>query len=296
MDASTDDNEHPELFDHLTADNRRRLRHILATRVVDVHNAIRGAETQTHLESSIGRVNLNEAFSHVGELASNTDLSAVDQASHLADIEDHLRRAVMEHPEQVVRGKIVEIEERWEEYLLDARSYRETKAMLGVPYHSELEDDRENIEALVNEARGMKTSRMEWDATLDIAAKLTDAARVARKLDDKLVQCIGAARELKAQDERDRAIEERAHAAEERARVAETRAQDGEARADRAEARAKDGECRAVRAEKRQGQTVRIAIAAVLVTGCVGLGGFILKDDRSVPPTPPASTTTTATP
>ncbi len=189
MDASTDDNEHPELFDHLTADNRRRLRHILATRVVDVHNAIRGAETQTHLESSIGRVNLNEAFSHVGELASNTDLSAVDQASHLADIEDHLRRAVMEHPEQVVRGKIVEIEERWEEYLLDARSYRETKAMLGVPYHSELEDDRENIEALVNEARGMKTSRMEWDATLDIAAKLTDAARVARKLDDKLVQC-----------------------------------------------------------------------------------------------------------
>lgn len=103
MEAPPEHTNQPELFEHLTVDNRRRLQHILDTRVVDVHDAIRGAETQTHLESSIGRVNLNEAFSHVGELAANTALSDADQASHLADIEDHLRRAVMEHPEQVVR-------------------------------------------------------------------------------------------------------------------------------------------------------------------------------------------------
>lgn len=187
-------------FDHLTPENQLRLRHILAVRVENVHTAIRGAETQTRFESSIGRVNLNEAFSHVAELAANTSLSHEEQASHLADIEDHLRRAVMEHPEQVLREKLAQLDELWERYLLEAREYRERKAMIGVPYHSELEDDRQEIEALMEEVRAGKTSRREWDDTLDLAAKMTKAAGIARRLDDKLRQCIGAARQLKEED------------------------------------------------------------------------------------------------
>lgn len=198
------------LFEHLSVENKQRLRHILAVRVESVHTAIRGAETLTRLESNIGRVNFNEAFSHVGELAANEALSEADQASHLADIEDHLRRAVMEHPEQVLRGKLVEVFERWEEYLLEARTYRETKAMIGVPYHSDLEDDRQQIEVLMEEVRRAKTPRLGWEETLDLAAKMTQAAAIARKLDDKLMQCIGAARELKADDVRNAATDRRA--------------------------------------------------------------------------------------
>jgi hypothetical protein len=260
MEASSEDSLPGELYAHLTPENRARLGHILAVRVLDVHTAIRGTEAETMLDSSIGRNNLNEAFSHVAELAANKSMSAEDQASHLADIEDHLRRAVTEHPEEVTRERLVQVGDRWQEYLLEARLYRETKAMVGVPYHSELEDDRAKIGKLMEEARSMKMARVPWDQTLEIAAKMTEAASVVRKLDDKLVQCIGAARELKAADERQAQVDARADAQDKRAEAAETRAD---------------------RAETRSRRSFWVAVAAVVATIGIGVGTIVASDSSS---------------
>lgn len=260
MEASSEEPRPAGLFSNLTPENRERLRHVLSVRVTDVFTAIRGTEAETGLDSSIGRNNLNEAFSHVAELAEKADLPAEDQASHLADIEDHLRRAVTEHPEEVTRERLVRVHQRWETYMLEARSYREKNAMVGVPYHSELEDDRAQVLKLMEEARRMKRSRVNWDATLEIAAKMTEAASLVRKLDDKLVQCIGAARELKAEADRTAASDSRAEAAEKRAQ---------------------DADARAEAAEKRSTWTLRIAVATVLVTLGVGIGGIVVASDSS---------------
>jgi hypothetical protein len=269
------------LFGHLDVENRQRLEHILATRIPDVSTAIRGAETQTHLESSIGRTNLTEAISHIGELAADANMGLKDQASHLADIEDHLRRAVMEHPEQVVRAKLEKIEERWEEYLSEARSYREHKAMVGVPLHSELEDDREEIEAIMDDTRAMKTARVDWEETLNVAARITEAARVARRLDDKLVMCVGAAREQKTQDERDH--------------VAETRAAAAEARADRAESMTYERARQLKRSNIIAVCAVVVAVCSVVVALALGISRNIDDDSTSLT-TPAPSAPTSAAP
>jgi hypothetical protein len=55
-------------------------------------------EQRTGYFSDIGRNMLVDVLSHLGTLAERTDLSADQEASQLSKIEEHIRRALIEHP------------------------------------------------------------------------------------------------------------------------------------------------------------------------------------------------------
>lgn len=82
-----------------------RLDAVLRIQIAEVFRLTRLIESKTGYVSEIGRHNLNDAFAHLSVLA-DPALTSVQQASQLSKIEEHLRRVIVEHPEEVVRDRL----------------------------------------------------------------------------------------------------------------------------------------------------------------------------------------------
>jgi hypothetical protein len=200
--AAATPNEH--VFGDLTDDNRRRLREILGEHLPEVFELDRIIEQKTGYTSEICKQMKIDVLSHLGTLAKRQgELNHDQQASQLAKIEEHLRRAIVEHPEEVLRDRIGDIEEAWVVYQEEAFVYRERDALHGVPRHEELEELRQRIDAHLEAARRTKPDETTWEESVNAAAQVTQGADLASELADKLNQCIGEARRVRA-DEADR--------------------------------------------------------------------------------------------
>lgn len=189
----------------METEHARRLEELLGTELPEVFKANRIIEQQTRYVSEAGRNNLVDALSHIGTLAERgSELNSRQQAAQVAKIEEHLRRALMEAPEEVVRARLADIARRWAEYQREAAPYRREGTLRGVPRHSELETLRERIDQLMERARSSKPDETSWEDWRAAAAHMTEAADLARELEDKLEQCIGEALRMTRDRQRDK--------------------------------------------------------------------------------------------
>jgi hypothetical protein len=115
-------------WSHLTRENLERLTTILCDHIPEVLRATRVIEEQTGYSSEIGKNMMVDVLAHLSTLALRTDLDAAGQASQMSKIEEHLCRAIVEHPEEVVRNRAGEIAERWSEYQRQVVPLREEGA------------------------------------------------------------------------------------------------------------------------------------------------------------------------
>jgi hypothetical protein len=190
-------------FSHLEQKNHERLAHVLCTRIPEVFRLNRIIERRTGYSSEIGKNMLVDVLSHLGTLASRHDLTSEEQATQLSKIEEHLRRAIIEHPEEVVRNRTVDVHELWAEYQREAYVYRERGLLRGVPRHQELEELRTRVDFLMEAARSTKPDETSWDDSLTAAADMTEAASLVAELADKLEVCIGEAKRVTKDRERE---------------------------------------------------------------------------------------------
>ena len=186
------------VFGHLTEDNRMRLRLILSEHLPEVFELDRIIEQKTGYASEICKNMKIDVLSHLATLAKRQhELDHDQQASQLAKIDEHLRRAIVEHPEEVLRKRIVDVEEAWVEYQQVAFVYREKDELHGVPRHQELEELRQRIAAHLEAARSTKPDETTWEESINASAQVTEGADLASDLGDKLNQCIGEAKRLR---------------------------------------------------------------------------------------------------
>lgn len=204
------------VFPRLTPKNQERLSRILSEYLPEVITADRVIVQKTGYTSEICKTMQLDVLAHLATIAAKQhELDEDQQASQLAKIEEHLRRAIVEHPEEVVRDRISDIEELWVKYKLEAFELRRNQELHGVPRHEELEEIRRRIDALMDAARKTKPEETTWEETLTAAAQMTEAADLASQLADKLHECIGRARQITQEkqrledDERRRNREER---------------------------------------------------------------------------------------
>lgn len=185
------------VFRGLTPKNQERLREILSQHLPEVLRADRVIERKTGYASEICKNMKADVLAHLATLAERQDeLDHDQQASQLAKIEEHLRRAIVEHPEEVLRDRIVDVGDLWDEYQRVAVPFRHENELHDVPRHKELEDLRHRIDALMEAARQTKPDETTWEESLTAAAEMTEAADLASNLADKLQQCIGRANQL----------------------------------------------------------------------------------------------------
>jgi hypothetical protein len=205
VEAASADEEGPGLpWGALAPHNQARLAEIVAVQIPEVFRANRVIEQQTGYASEIGKTMMVDVLSHLATLAQRGgELTDVQQASQLSKIEEHLRRSIIEHPEEVLRNRIVDVEERWRVYQREAFPYREKGTLPNAPRHQELEEIRNRIRLLLETARSKKPDETTWEESLDAAAEMTQAAHLAGELLDKLEQCIGAAQERRHTDQRE---------------------------------------------------------------------------------------------
>jgi hypothetical protein len=192
------------VFGHLTEDNRQRLQVILSVHLPEVFELDRIIEQKTGYASEICKNMKIDVLAHLATLAKRQhELDHDQQASQLAKIEEHLRRAIVEHPEEVLRDRIGDIETAWVEYQQEAFAYREKDELHGVPRHKELEDLRQRIDAHLEAARRTKPDETTWEESLNASAQVTAGADLASELADKLNQCIGEAHRLRKKEKDD---------------------------------------------------------------------------------------------
>jgi hypothetical protein len=204
------------VFSGLTPKNQRRLYRILSKHLPEVITADRVIVQKTGYSSEICKTMQLDVLAHLATVAEEQhDFDEDQQASQLAKIEEHLRRAIVEHPEEVLRDRIGDVDTLWAEYQRDAFGLRDKGELHGAPRHQELETLRHRMDALMEAARKTKPEETTWEETLTAAAQMTEAADLASELADKLNECIGRARRIteenrrREEDERRRDREER---------------------------------------------------------------------------------------
>jgi hypothetical protein len=186
------------VFQSLTPKNQERLARILSEYLPELITADQVIVQKTGYSSEISKNNQVDVLAHLAYLAEKQDeLDEDQQASQLAKIEEHLRRAIVEHPEEVLRDRIGDVEELWAEYQREAFELRENNELHGAPRHKDLENLRHRMNALMEAARKTKPKETTWDETLTAAARMTEAADLAGELADKLHECIGRARQIR---------------------------------------------------------------------------------------------------
>lgn len=198
------------VYTGLSPKNQRRLAKILAEQVPEVITADRVIEQKTGYASEICRNMQVDVLAHLGTLAQGqNNLDEDQQASQLAKIEEHLRRAIVEHPEEVLRDRLGDVGELWVEYQQVAFAFREADELHGVPRHKELEILRRRIDVLLEAARKTKAEETTWEESVTASAQMTEAADLASQLADSLHQCIGKAKQLTAGKQKEEAEDQR---------------------------------------------------------------------------------------
>lgn len=185
------------VFHGLAPKNQKRLLVILSTHLPEAITADRVIEQKTGYTSEIARNMKADVLAHLAILAERQhELDEDQQASQLAKIEEHLRRAIVEHPEEVLRDRIGDVAELWKEYQREAVPLRTANELHEAPRHKELETIRQRIDVLMDAAREAKPDETTWEQSLAAAAEMTEAADLASDLADKLHQCIGIAHKV----------------------------------------------------------------------------------------------------
>jgi hypothetical protein len=173
-----------------------RVHAVLCERVLTVYKAHRKIEIETTFEGRAALNNLVDVLAHLATLLMKADtMSQMEQLAQVINIEDHLRRAMMEGQEQVVNDLLDEVAERWDEYMEIAGPLRAEGVLINAPSHRKLEQYRKEIGDLLDTGRGLKPEAV-WDEHLEGAGYFKEAAERAQDLVDGLNQCIGASRQL----------------------------------------------------------------------------------------------------
>jgi hypothetical protein len=172
------------------------LRSVINERALPVYKAHRKIEIETAFEGRAALNNLVDVLAHIATLLMKADsLSRREQIAQIVNIEDHLRRAVMEGQEEVVNDLLDEVAERWDKYMEIAGPLRDEGVLTSAPPHRQLERYRSEIQDLLDTGRGIKPDAG-WQEHLSGAGYFKVAAEKAQQLLDALSQCIGAANEL----------------------------------------------------------------------------------------------------
>jgi ribosomal protein L17 len=175
------------------------LRAVINERALTVYKAHRKIEIETTFEGRAALNNLVDVLAHIATLLLKADsLSHREQAAHVVNIEDHLRRAVMEGQEEVVNDLLDQVAERWEQYMQVAGPLRKEGMLINAPSHRKLEQYRSEIEDLLDTGRGTKPDAA-WDQHLTGAGYFKTAAERAQELLDGMNECIGAANQVNEQ-------------------------------------------------------------------------------------------------
>jgi hypothetical protein len=169
---------------------------VINERALTAYKAHRKIEMETTFEGRAALNNLVDVLAHIATLLQKADtLSHREQAAHVVNIEDHLRRAVMEGQEEVVNDLLDQVAELWDEYMRIAGPLRSEGVLINAPSHRKLEQYRSEIADLLDTGRGTKPDAA-WGDHLTGAGYFKAAAERAQELLDGVNQCIGAAQQI----------------------------------------------------------------------------------------------------
>lgn len=190
------DKEDAERWFGVYIDVLEDLRTVINERVLTAYKAHRNIEMETMFEGRAALNNLVDVLAHIATLLLKADsLSHREQAAHVVNIEDHLRRAVMEGQEEVVNDLLDDVARLWETYMQIAGPLRAEGVLINAPSHRRLEQYRAEIADLLDRGRGIKPDAA-WDDHLTGTGHFKAAAERAQDLLDGMNQCIGAAKQI----------------------------------------------------------------------------------------------------
>jgi NTP pyrophosphatase (non-canonical NTP hydrolase) len=194
----------PLPFAHLTPENAGRLQAILQVQILETVRLTRLIESETGYESRKGQKEMADVLAYVSVLA-DARLNASRQAAQLSKIEARLRRILVKHPEEVVRSRLGQVWDLWQEYERSCYRFREAGELRGAPRHEELEELRNRISLHMKRVRAHDARESSWDEAVEAAADATQAAQLAVELANRLDHCIGVATKLARDTRRFRA-------------------------------------------------------------------------------------------
>lgn len=158
-----------------------------------VFAANRYFEEQTGIHNEAGNNNLIDAFSHLATLVEKADvLSPDEQRDQVTHLEDHLRRSMMEAFEQVLKQRLGDVAERWDDYITEVRPLVIRGELPGLASETELGRLRRRIKVRLERARASKreTTWEDWERGTE---ELVEACDYVEQLETKLMDGIAAA-------------------------------------------------------------------------------------------------------
>jgi hypothetical protein len=176
---------------------------LLRDRLPRVFEANRYFEERTGFHNEAGTNNLVDALSHFSTLVEQAEeLGPAGQAEQVAMLEDHLRRSMMEAFEQVLKFRLADVAELWEDYFFEVRPLFERGAALaGARAPAELLEKREEIAGLLEEGRQSKRM-VSWSAWEEGTGALVRACELTEELQEELEVSILAAQLERARRKR----------------------------------------------------------------------------------------------
>jgi len=159
-----------ETIDGVDVEQLERIFWLLREKLPRVMAANRFFEEHTGYHNEFGANNLVDAFSHLATLVENAEqLGPAGQAEQVAHLEDHLRRSMMESFEQVLKYRLGEIADLWDEYVYFVRPLAEGRSTAGVTPLVDLEQRRKELGELLDQGRKSKrlTGWDDWERGTD---------------------------------------------------------------------------------------------------------------------------------
>jgi hypothetical protein len=181
---------HSGAIDGVGVRHIERIFALLRDKLPVVLSANRYFEEQTGFHNEAGTNNIVDAFSHLATLVEGAEeLSDAEQAEQVAHLEDHLRRSMMEAFEQVLKYRLGEIAELWEEYLALGQPPVISSADNSHVSIVELEGWRRDIKGLLDRGRETKrgTSWEEWEEGTDFLVQACEASETLMTTLEKAV-------------------------------------------------------------------------------------------------------------
>jgi hypothetical protein len=159
-----------------------------------VLEANRYFEEETGIHNEAGNNNLVDALSHLSTLVQEApQLDDNEQRDQVTHLEDHLRRSMMEAFEQVVKLRLGDLAELWEEHMSVARPLIASGDVRGVAGIDELDRLRRRMKTQLDDGRATKRETT-WEAWQRGTDHLVEACRLSDELRDSLEEGVAAAK------------------------------------------------------------------------------------------------------
>jgi hypothetical protein len=185
-----------------------RMADILKRRLLDVLTANMYFEEETGLRNQSGQDNLTEALSHIGTLFTNAhEMSETEQAHEVHELEDHLRRSMMESYETTFTRHMGRVSDAWTEHAALVRPLQASGQLLTVPDVEKLQRMRRKAKALYRDGRLCKRGD-DWATWIKGTNLLIKACDMTVELLDELNASIAAAKQHR-KDEQEKAEQAR---------------------------------------------------------------------------------------